>query len=146
LNLANAFGSANGNRELFNSSLLNNLLASTANQPKPEMNNLNNSSLMMPFLQNSQSNPNPSNSILSSQLAQILTQNNKYKTAATSNANESKAKSDNNSGSDAFMKEFQTRILGLLFTQNKMLIDLKEKNEILQDTLACLITEINSLK
>jgi hypothetical protein len=44
------------------------------------------------------------------------------------------------------MREFQNRILGLLVTQNKMLIDLKEKNEILQDTLACLINEINSLK
>jgi len=44
------------------------------------------------------------------------------------------------------MREFQNRILGLLITQNKMLVDLKEKNEILQDTLACLINEINALK
>jgi hypothetical protein len=47
---------------------------------------------------------------------------------------------------DNLMRDFQSKILGLLVTQNKMLIDLKEKNEMLQDTLACLINEINSLK
>jgi len=47
---------------------------------------------------------------------------------------------------ETLMREFQNRILGLLITQNKMLVDLKEKNEILQDTLACLINEINALK
>jgi hypothetical protein len=55
-------------------------------------------------------------------------------------------KSKESPASEAFMKEFQSRILGLLFTQNKMLVDLKDKNEVMQDTLACLITEINSLK
>lgn len=60
--------------------------------------------------------------------------------------NELKTKQDFNPASEAFMKEFQTRILGLLFTQNKMLVELKEKNEVLQDTLASLINEINCLK
>ena len=44
------------------------------------------------------------------------------------------------------MREFQNRIFGLLITQNKMLVDLKEKNEIFHDALGCLINEINSLK
>ena len=64
----------------------------------------------------------------------------------TPTPNDSKKNTEGSPVSEAFMKEFQNRILGLLFTQNKMLIDLKEKNEILQDTLACLINEINSLK
>jgi len=61
--------------------------------------------------------------------------------------NDIKAKSENGSlTGDGFLKEFQGRILGLLFTQNKMLMDLKEKNDVLQDTLACLINEINTIK
>lgn len=146
LNLGNMMGSAQGSRDLFSSSLLNNLLASTASQPKPDISNLNNPALMIPFLQNSQTNSNQQNSILTNQLAQMLSQNNKFKQNTSSNSNEIKQKNDGASNSDTFMREFQTRILGLLFTQNKMLIDLKEKNEVLQDTLACLINEINSLK
>lgn len=144
--MVNAFNPASGNRELFNSSLLNNLLASTATQQKPEIPNLNNPSLMIPFLQTPQSNTNQQNAILSNQLAQMVTQNTKYKPNQGTNSGETKSKGESSTGTDAFMREFQTRILGLLFTQNKMLIDLKEKNEILQDTLACLINEINSLK
>jgi hypothetical protein len=47
---------------------------------------------------------------------------------------------------EAFLKDFQARTFNLLFTQNKMLTDLREKNDMLQDTLACLINEINLLK
>jgi len=60
--------------------------------------------------------------------------------------NDIKMKTENGLTGDGFLKEFQGRILGLLFTQNKMLVDLKEKNDALQDTLACLINEINSIK
>lgn len=60
--------------------------------------------------------------------------------------NDIKLKSENGLSGDSFLKEFQGRILGLLFTQNKMLTDLKEKNDVLQDTLACLINEINTIK
>jgi hypothetical protein len=42
--------------------------------------------------------------------------------------------------------EFQNKTLSFLFNQNKMLIDLNEKNELVQDTLACLISEITALK
>ena len=51
-----------------------------------------------------------------------------------------------NQGNESLMKEFQNRILGLLITQNKMLLELKDKNEILHDSLGCLINEINLLK
>ena len=60
--------------------------------------------------------------------------------------NDIKNKTENGLTGDGFLKEFQGRILGLLFTQNKMLVDLKEKNDALQDTLACLINEINTIK
>lgn len=51
-----------------------------------------------------------------------------------------------NQNADAVMKEFQSKLFGLLLTQNKMLVDLKERNEVTQDTLACLITEVTALK
>jgi len=56
---------------------------------------------------------------------------------------------DNNSSGfnvEEFMKGVQNKVVDLLFAQNKMLIDLREKNELVQDTLACLINEVNSLK
>jgi len=51
-----------------------------------------------------------------------------------------------NSATEAFMKEFQSKMSGLLLSQNKMLLELKEKNDIIQDTLACLINEMSALK
>lgn len=44
------------------------------------------------------------------------------------------------------MLDFQIKTLGFLETQNKMIIDLGEKNGLIHDTLACLISEITSLK
>lgn len=44
------------------------------------------------------------------------------------------------------MLDFQVKTLGFLESQSKMLIDLNEKNGLIQDTLACLIGEITSLK
>jgi hypothetical protein len=52
----------------------------------------------------------------------------------------------NNQVIETFMKEFQNKTSGLLLSQNKMLLELKEKNEVIQDTLACLINEMSSLK
>jgi len=56
------------------------------------------------------------------------------------------SKNPNNPTLEAFMKEFQSQTSGLLLSQNKMLLELKEKNDIIQDTLACLINEMSSLK
>jgi hypothetical protein len=53
---------------------------------------------------------------------------------------------NHSSDDQTFMKEFQTRIMGQLFSQNKMMIDMKAKNDELQDTLAGLVEEIGSLK
>jgi hypothetical protein len=144
---SNAFGQANGNRELFNTSLLNNLLASSAPQQKNDMSGLSGQALLLPFMQNTQSSQNPTNSLLTNQISQLLSQNLKVKPGNNSSQAEIKTKTETNSSStEVFLKEFQTRILGLLFSQNKMLMELKEKNEVLQDTLACLINEITSLK
>ncbi len=59
---------------------------------------------------------------------------------------DNKQKTEGSFCNEAFLKDFQARTFNLLFTQNKMLIDLREKNDMLQDTLACLINEINLLK
>jgi len=59
---------------------------------------------------------------------------------------EKKAKNDAGFSTETFLQEFQTRIYGLFVTQNKMLEDLAEKNDMLQDTLALLIKEVNLLK
>ncbi len=53
---------------------------------------------------------------------------------------------ENNSGMEELLKDMQTKLVDLLSTQNKMLLDLREKNELVQDTLACLINEVNTLK
>lgn len=57
-----------------------------------------------------------------------------------------KAKIEHTAGCEAFMREFQSKTLSLLYNQNKMLLDLKERNSMVQDTLACLISEINTIK
>jgi len=119
---------------------------------------------------NSNSNLLPNSNISQLALAQFISQNMKIKpltvtnngssnngpnvlqnnTESNSSFNISKAKNIeqplSSQNYETLMREFQNRILGLLITQNKMLVDLKEKNEILQDTLACLINEINALK
>ena len=44
------------------------------------------------------------------------------------------------------IKEFQSKLFNLILTQNKILMELKEKNDLLQDALKCLITEVATLK
>lgn len=53
---------------------------------------------------------------------------------------------ENNLGFEELLKDMQTKLVDLLSTQNKMLLDLREKNELVQDTLACLINEVDTLK
>lgn len=153
-------------RGVFSNPMLNNLLVSAPQQPTQ---GYNAPAIIIPYIQNGQNpmqqpislmqqpqNPNMAGNIsgaaLNNQFVQLVNQSQqKPKFQGTSmlsgpSTQAETKKGDSNPASEAFMKEFQTRILGLLFTQNKMLVDLKEKNEVLQDTLACLITEINSLK
>lgn len=71
-----------------------------------------------------------------------------YETLSPSSGDMSIPKETTNTGFniEEFMKGVQSKVVDLLFSQNKMLIDLREKNELVQDTLACLINEVNSLK
>jgi len=98
--------------------------------------------LMMPS-QNNQLNNIPGNQLYNNS---VKKQNLQPQNQNHQQNQDMKMKTDLNPASEGFMKEFQTRILGLLFTQNKMLVELKDKNEVLQDTLASLINEINTLK
>jgi len=66
--------------------------------------------------------------------------------SATSGDNFVRESNSNAFNIEEFMKGVQTKVVDLLFAQNKMLVDLREKNELVQDTLACLINEVNSLK
>jgi len=59
------------------------------------------------------------------------------------NANNNEVKADN---FEDMINDFQAKTLSFLYSQNKMLVDLNEKNELVQDTLACLISEITALK
>jgi hypothetical protein len=129
-----------GDRNIFNSTILNNILVPNSNQQQGFPNNayvipvLQGSQQQMPQQliipsQNVQMNNLPVNQILSGSIKkQAIQQQTPQQMVQTPDM---KMKSEMNPASEAFMKEFQTRILGLLFTQNKMLVELKEKNEVL---------------
>jgi hypothetical protein len=86
------------------------------------------------------------------QLGQFMTPNTKPKMDQLGalqdamNDENNKPKIEHTAGCEAFMREFQSKTLSLLYNQNKMLSDLKERNSMVQDTLACLISEINTIK
>jgi hypothetical protein len=44
------------------------------------------------------------------------------------------------------LRDFQSKLLNLVLSQNKILVDLKEKNDVIQDTLGCLVGEVAELK
>lgn len=81
----------------------------------------------------------------SNPLSQLLLQAKKNNGPANSQS-EKKMKTESSLTNEAFLQEFQSRMFGLFMTQNKMLEDLTEKNDMMQDTLALLIKEINLLK
>jgi len=140
------------NRNLFNNQLLNNLLLANSQQNMPKIENstpqlndifaglLQNSqqSLMLSMLNNPQGAMN---------LNQMLPQNVKSMVNQAETINEeNRIKMEHTNSCEAFLKEFQAKSMSLLFSQNKMLGELKEKNDILQETLALLIGEINNIK
>lgn len=47
---------------------------------------------------------------------------------------------------EGFLKEFQSKLVGLLATQSQILGEIKERNDVLQDSISSLMTEINVLK
>ena len=143
---------------MFNPSLFNGLLLNPNQQtitkienPAPQLGDL------MTILQTSQ--PNNIYAGLNAaatqpgtfQLSQFMAPNTKPKMdqlGALQEAlnDENKPKIEHTAGCEAFMREFQSKTLSLLYNQNKMLLDLKERNSMVQDTLACLISEINTIK
>ena len=157
-------------KELMSSLFLNNYL--NPNTPNSKTDSPAANPILIPYIQNSsqtqQNNSSAQSNLSQLALAQFLAQNMKIKPIAINGSNNgnqnlqsgpdgnisfnmsNKAKQLEslipNQNNEAFMREFQNRILGLLITQNKMLIDLKDKNEILQDTLECLINEISTIK
>jgi len=140
------------NNNLFNNQLLSNFilannqqnLSKIENQP-PQLNDIFAGLLQNP-LQNSQQNlmlsmmNNPQAAL---NLNQMLPPQN----IKQNNTNEdNRIKVEHQASCEAFLKEFQAKSMNLLFSQNKMLNELKEKNDMLQDTLALLIGEINNIK
>jgi len=148
-------------------SLLSSLLGAQGANPNPQgdvgFSTMNPNGIVVPIIQNSQGNLGllnnlPNTTVLPVQqnglnpLSQLLAQSMKMNPAMNgqnqqnNNILDNKPKTDGNFCNEAFLKDFQGRTFNLLFTQNKMLTDLREKNDMLQDTLACLINEINLLK
>ena len=153
---------AGDNLSLFNSQTLNGLLLQNPHQimPKIEIPQSQNNDMIANFLQNSHSNPGFNNMFanhtpfnLNHLLSQNLNKtsntpvsNQQINTLLDQNKNENQAKSDHILVCENYIKEFQAKTYNLLYSQNKMLSDLKEKNDTVQDTLACLINEVNTLK
>eukprot|EP01016_Furgasonia_blochmanni_P013201 TRINITY_DN1668_c0_g1_i4.p1 TRINITY_DN1668_c0_g1~~TRINITY_DN1668_c0_g1_i4.p1 ORF type:complete len:597 (+),score=195.43 TRINITY_DN1668_c0_g1_i4:134-1924(+) len=54
--------------------------------------------------------------------------------------------SDSGSSSNGNNKDIQSKLVNLLLSQNKLLLDIKDKNDYLQDTVNCLLGEVNNFK
>lgn len=139
-------------RALLNNQLLNSLFIAN-NQSgiiKPEtqfsqLNDMMGSVFQAPQMVNPFENANnQAGGITMNQL--LMRKPSQISTAQENTPMESRVKTEQDVDYEGILKDFQTRTLGLLFSQNKMLLDLKEKNDIVQDTLACLIGEVNTLK
>ena len=158
-------------KELMSSLFMNNCYLNP-NTPNSKADSPTGNPILIPYKQNSsqtqQNNSSAQSNLSQLALAQFIAQNLKIKPIAINGSNngnqglqsgpdgnisfnmankvkqlESLIPNPNN---EALTREFQNRILGLLINQNKMLIDLKDKNEILQDSLECLINEIGAIK
>jgi len=115
-----------------------------------------NGAQMFPQNMRIKSAPTNNNNLISINSLSMSTSESENRNSGASNNNGSSPSSaptgsnnsngSSNSATEAFMKEFQSKMSGLLMSQNKMLLELKEKNDIIQDTLACLINEMSALK
>lgn len=153
-------------KPLFNTSLLNNILLTNGNNNAGKVNEqrVNTMPLLqigqpiyMPLMQNQISQDNIQNiqfiPVQQGFQPQVpnLAQNMKLKQPMDMNGfNYSSPTSVDNAQKnfnlEEYMNQFQSKLSEVLISQNKMLIDLREKNDLVQDTLACLINEINALK
>lgn len=48
--------------------------------------------------------------------------------------------------SSDYIKEFQAKLFGLMMSQSKIMVDIREKHEVFQEALTCLISEVNDVK
>jgi len=157
-------------KSLFNAPMLNNILMSNGNNGMNKINEQrpNNAPMMqmaqpmyVPFIQNQMAvDPNMQNySFIPVQQGfqpqfQNFAQGIKVKpsmdmnimSSSTPNSNGDYQKEIKNFNIEEYMNQFQNKLSEVLVSQNKMLIDLREKNDLVQDTLACLINEVNALK
>jgi len=154
------------NQAVFNPSLFNSLLINPNQQTVTKIESQAAPQLdLMTFLQNTQQNnmyaglnaaaAAQQGNFQMNQLNQFMAPNTKQKmnqfgmlqeVSGTNSDENNRPKFEQSSTCEAFMREFQSKTLSLLYNQNKMLLDLKERNSMVQDTLACLISEINTIK
>jgi len=159
-------------KSLFNAPILNSLLLSNNNSGANKVNDQRNNTvpviqvaqpLYMPYMGNQMGivDPNMQNiSYIPVQQGfqqgfqpqlQNFAQNMKMKPAMDMNLQNlsTPSSADNfqkNFNIEEHFNQFQNKLSEVLISQNKMLIDLREKNDLVQDTLACLINEVSALK
>ena len=154
----------NMNNGPLNNIMVNGVNTGRTSQPETSFTAYTNGNLIVPIAQSHQNNLKAQNNIITlslpptqqgnfNPLEQLLNQ-----TALSNAANQShilntstplldtQTKLEGDFSNEDFLKEFQSKTFGLLLSQNKMLLGLKEKNDVVKDTLACLINEINDLK
>ena len=111
--------------------------------------------LFASMLQNNQSN-NLSGNMLHKQQPTNFNMNQLYpqnvnKTSQVNilreqNPDENKCNLESQSTCEAFMKDFQSKTFNMLYTQSRLLNEIKEKNDTLQGSMAHLINEVSTLK
>lgn len=89
--------------------------------------------------------PNPHSNLSLVQLMNLKNQNN-ISENQKSNAVKHSENTNNRQSVEESMRDFQNKLLNLMLSQNKILVDLKDKNDLMQDTLGCLVSEVASLK
>ena len=94
-------------------------------------------------LHTSMPEPTPTMNLSNMSLAQLINLRNQNNMA---NAAKSMETVESNQSNENSIKEFQSKLLNLVLSQNKLLLDLKEKNDLLQDSLSVLVGEISAIK
>jgi len=79
-------------------------------------------------------------------LAQLINLRNQSNIVCPPKINETSLMVDKSQSMEGSVQDFQSKLLSLVLSQNKMLTELKEKNDLFQDTLSCLVGEVAELK
>lgn len=148
----------NMNNGSLNNMMVNGVSTGRSSQAETSFAPYTNGSMIVPITQSHQNNLKMQNSlsnislppnqqIMFNPLEQLLNANNQANSLAESTPlMDTQTKLEGDFSGEDFLREFQSKTFNLLLGQNKMLMDLKEKNDVVQDTLACLINEMNDLK